>query len=124
MNDLYYEIEGLLNELPQRTIAARIQHLIFELLHLEKQSSPILEVERFFRSLIRKIELYYCRRFQKLDYFIKKGSEKELLLLRISKYTHKKPWRLEPLDFSPKKQPKSIKADDKNCNQVLPINQP
>lgn len=64
--------------------------------------------------MIKKVEQFYCRRLEKLDYFIKKNTDNKLILLRISKYLEKKPWRLESMDFTKKKEKQKI--DDKNCN--------
>ncbi|CAD8113649.1 unnamed protein product [Paramecium sonneborni] len=118
MNDCYYELESLINDLPQQTIASKIQQLFYRIINQEKLNSPILEVEKYFRKLIKKIEQFYCRRLQKLEYFISKKADTQLILLRISKYLEKKPWRLETMDYT-SKPIKQNKIDDKNCNQFI-----
>ncbi|CAD8200389.1 unnamed protein product [Paramecium octaurelia] len=118
MNDFYYELESLINDLPQRSLASNIQQLFYRLINQEKQNSPILEVEKYFRKMIKKIEQFYCRRLQKLEYFISKKADNQLILLRISKYLEKKPWRLETMDYTVKAT-KQDKIDDKNCNQFI-----
>ncbi|CAD8192342.1 unnamed protein product [Paramecium octaurelia] len=117
MNDCYFELESLINDLPQRTLALKMQQLFYGVINQEKQSSPILEVEKYFRKMIKKIEQFYCRRLQKLEYFISKKADSQLILLCINKYLETKPWR-ENMDYTAKAT-KHNKIDDKNCNQFI-----